>query len=247
MKLNLTGLAGRARLGGDCRQAPTTWCSPAGAAPPRTRRPKPGPSRSPASVRHQGPAGWPDRLRQAQGHGRSRQRQLGRRRRREATSPSRRPRTACSSRSISRSSTKADLDPRFVTDHAVGSFYYSFVLGCNKGAVGGEARQSWADLFDTKKFPGQAHLLQMVGAGRASRSRCWPMACRPTSSIRSISTGPSRSSTPSSPTSSGGAAVPSRSSCSPPARPPSASSGTAASSRLQQDGSRRRRPPGTRT
>jgi putative spermidine/putrescine transport system substrate-binding protein len=33
---------------------------------------------------------------------------------------------------------KADLDPRFTTEHAVGSFYYSFVLAWNKGAVSGE-------------------------------------------------------------------------------------------------------------
>ncbi|TIR94192.1 MAG: ABC transporter substrate-binding protein, partial [Mesorhizobium sp.] len=49
---------------------------------------------------------------------------------------------------------KADLDPRFSNEHAVGSFYYSFVLAWNKGAVSGEPT-SWADMFDTKKFPGK--------------------------------------------------------------------------------------------
>lgn len=49
---------------------------------------------------------------------------------------------------------KASLDPRFVTDYSVGSFYYSFVIGCNKDAVSA-CPQSWADLFDTKKFPGK--------------------------------------------------------------------------------------------
>ncbi|TPN20844.1 ABC transporter substrate-binding protein [Mesorhizobium sp. B2-3-3] len=49
---------------------------------------------------------------------------------------------------------KADLDPRFSNDHAVGSFYYSFVLAWNKSAVSGEPT-SWADMFDTKKFPGK--------------------------------------------------------------------------------------------
>ena len=49
---------------------------------------------------------------------------------------------------------KSKLDPRFVTDHSVGSFYYSFVIGCNAGAVS-ECPKSWADLFDTKKFPGK--------------------------------------------------------------------------------------------
>ncbi|RVA22748.1 extracellular solute-binding protein, partial [Mesorhizobium sp. M7A.F.Ca.US.001.01.1.1] len=49
---------------------------------------------------------------------------------------------------------KADLDPRFSNEHAVGSFYYSFVLAWNKGAVSGEPT-GWADMFDTKKFPGK--------------------------------------------------------------------------------------------
>ncbi|WP_027035490.1 ABC transporter substrate-binding protein [Mesorhizobium ciceri] len=49
---------------------------------------------------------------------------------------------------------KADLDPRFSNEHAVGSFYYSFVLAWNKGAVPGEPT-GWADMFDTKKFPGK--------------------------------------------------------------------------------------------
>lgn len=30
---------------------------------------------------------------------------------------------------------KTRLDPRFVTDYSVGSFYYSFVIGCNAEAV----------------------------------------------------------------------------------------------------------------
>ncbi|EHK53869.1 ABC transporter substrate-binding protein [Allomesorhizobium alhagi] len=49
---------------------------------------------------------------------------------------------------------KADLDPRFTTEHAVGSFYYSFVLAWNKGAVSGEPA-GWADMFDLAKFPGK--------------------------------------------------------------------------------------------
>ena len=50
---------------------------------------------------------------------------------------------------------KADLDPRFTGDHHVGSFYYSFVLGFNKDALGGKEPKSWADLFDTKSYPGK--------------------------------------------------------------------------------------------
>ncbi len=50
---------------------------------------------------------------------------------------------------------KSDLDPRFTSNDYVGSFYYSFVLGYNKDALGGKAPKTWADLFDTKKFPGK--------------------------------------------------------------------------------------------
>ncbi|ASY65131.1 ABC transporter, periplasmic spermidine putrescine-binding protein potD (plasmid) [Sinorhizobium sojae CCBAU 05684] len=49
---------------------------------------------------------------------------------------------------------KSKLDPRFVTDYSVGSFYYSFVIGCNKDAVE-SCPKTWADLFDTEKFPGK--------------------------------------------------------------------------------------------
>jgi putative spermidine/putrescine transport system substrate-binding protein len=49
---------------------------------------------------------------------------------------------------------KSKLDARFVTDYSVGSFYYSFVIGCNKDAVKA-CPKTWADLFDTAKFPGK--------------------------------------------------------------------------------------------
>jgi putative spermidine/putrescine transport system substrate-binding protein len=49
---------------------------------------------------------------------------------------------------------RTKLDPRFVTEHSVGSFYYSFVIGCNKDAVA-ECPKTWADLFDTDRFPGK--------------------------------------------------------------------------------------------
>ena len=52
---------------------------------------------------------------------------------------------------------RAAIDPRFVIDHAVGSFYYSFVIGFNKDALTGEPA-SWADVFDTAKFPGKRSL-----------------------------------------------------------------------------------------
>jgi len=49
---------------------------------------------------------------------------------------------------------KSALDPRFVSDYAVGSFYYSFVLGWNPANFSGEQPSTFADLFDLAKFPG---------------------------------------------------------------------------------------------
>ncbi|WP_175844957.1 ABC transporter substrate-binding protein [Burkholderia arboris] len=60
---------------------------------------------------------------------------------------------------------KDELDPRFSTTHAVGSFYYSFVLGFNKSSFKGPQPQSWADLFDTKKFPGKRTLYKWSAPG----------------------------------------------------------------------------------
>ncbi|HBD90516.1 MAG TPA: ABC transporter substrate-binding protein [Gemmobacter sp.] len=50
---------------------------------------------------------------------------------------------------------KAKLDPRFVSDFAVGSFYYSFVLGWNPANFPEAQPATLADLFDTAKFPGK--------------------------------------------------------------------------------------------
>jgi len=50
---------------------------------------------------------------------------------------------------------KSALDPRFVSDYAVGSFYYSFVLGFSPAAFGAEGPKALADLFDLEKFPGK--------------------------------------------------------------------------------------------
>lgn len=49
---------------------------------------------------------------------------------------------------------KANIDPRFVTEHAVGSFYYSFVLAYNEDVLGEDRPKSWADLFDLETYPG---------------------------------------------------------------------------------------------
>ncbi|WP_149139533.1 ABC transporter substrate-binding protein [Gemmobacter caeruleus] len=50
---------------------------------------------------------------------------------------------------------KTKLDPRFVSDFAVGSFYYSFVLGWNPANFPDASPATLADLFDTAKFPGK--------------------------------------------------------------------------------------------
>lgn len=59
---------------------------------------------------------------------------------------------------------RAAIDPRFVTDDAVGSFYYSFVIGYNKDALKGEPA-SWADVFDTAKFPGKRSFYKWSAPG----------------------------------------------------------------------------------
>jgi putative spermidine/putrescine transport system substrate-binding protein len=50
---------------------------------------------------------------------------------------------------------KENLDPRFTFDYGVGSFYYSFVLGYNKDALGGKTPEGWSAIFDTANFPGK--------------------------------------------------------------------------------------------
>lgn len=57
------------------------------------------------------------------------------------------------------------VDPRFLSPNAVGSFYYSFVLGYNKQAVKGAAPAVWSDLFDMKKYPGKRTLYKWSAPG----------------------------------------------------------------------------------
>lgn len=58
-----------------------------------------------------------------------------------------------------------EIDPRFVSDHGVGSFYFSFVLGYNQGKVGGNAPQDWSALFDTATYPGKRALYKWASPG----------------------------------------------------------------------------------
>ncbi|RQR43251.1 ABC transporter substrate-binding protein [Burkholderia sp. Bp9140] len=60
---------------------------------------------------------------------------------------------------------KDSLDPRFVSPTAVGSFYYSFVLGYNKSRYKGAQPSTWSDLFDTKRFPGKRTLYKWSAPG----------------------------------------------------------------------------------
>lgn len=50
------------------------------------------------------------------------------------------------------------IDPRFVTDHGVGCLVWSWNIGYSKAAYGDSGPQNWADLYDTKKFPGRRSL-----------------------------------------------------------------------------------------
>ena len=60
---------------------------------------------------------------------------------------------------------KGQLDPRFSGPYHVGSFYYSFVLGFNKDVYKTKAPQGWADLFDTKGYPGKRTLYKWAAPG----------------------------------------------------------------------------------
>ena len=57
------------------------------------------------------------------------------------------------------------LDPRFVGDHGVGSFYFSFVLGYNEGKLGAGKPEDWTALFDTKTYPGKRALYKWPSPG----------------------------------------------------------------------------------
>ncbi|SEP95244.1 putative spermidine/putrescine transport system substrate-binding protein [Pseudomonas cuatrocienegasensis] len=57
------------------------------------------------------------------------------------------------------------IDPRFVSDHGVGSFYFSFVLGYNQKRSGDKAPQDWSALFDTTTFPGKRALYKWPSPG----------------------------------------------------------------------------------
>ncbi len=57
------------------------------------------------------------------------------------------------------------IDPRFVSDYGVGSFFFSFVLGYNEGKLGANKPQDWSALFDTKTYPGKRALYKWPSSG----------------------------------------------------------------------------------
>ncbi|CAI3799970.1 hypothetical protein DBADOPDK_02425 [Pseudomonas sp. MM223] len=57
------------------------------------------------------------------------------------------------------------IDPRFVSDHGVGSFFFSFVLGYNEGKLGANKPVDWTALFDTKTYPGKRALYKWPSPG----------------------------------------------------------------------------------
>ncbi|WCM49474.1 ABC transporter substrate-binding protein [Pseudomonas sp. WJP1] len=58
------------------------------------------------------------------------------------------------------------IAPRFVSEHGVGAFYYSFVLGYNQGKLSGaKTPQDWTALFDTSKYPGKRALYRWPSPG----------------------------------------------------------------------------------
>ncbi|NBA97374.1 polyamine ABC transporter substrate-binding protein [Pseudomonas sp. R5(2019)] len=60
---------------------------------------------------------------------------------------------------------RSKLDSRFVSDHGVGSFFFSFVLGYNESKLGANKPVDWTSLFDTKTFPGKRALYKWPSPG----------------------------------------------------------------------------------
>jgi len=60
---------------------------------------------------------------------------------------------------------RTKIDPRFVSDHGVGSFFFSFVLGYNKDKLKGHDPETWSSLFDTKTYPGKRALYKWASPG----------------------------------------------------------------------------------
>lgn len=60
---------------------------------------------------------------------------------------------------------KSKIDPRFVSDYGIGSFYFSFVLAYNKSKLPGQTPNNWEALFDTATYPGKRALYKWPSPG----------------------------------------------------------------------------------
>ncbi len=60
---------------------------------------------------------------------------------------------------------KQDIDPRFVFEYGIGSFYFSFVLAYNQTVIGEHVPTGWNDLFDIERFPGKRALYKVSSPG----------------------------------------------------------------------------------
>ncbi|WP_012070184.1 ABC transporter substrate-binding protein [Marinomonas polaris] len=60
---------------------------------------------------------------------------------------------------------KTNIDPRFVSDYGIGSFYFSFILAYNKSKLSSAEPQDWNALFDTKTYPGKRALYKWPSPG----------------------------------------------------------------------------------
>jgi len=57
-----------------------------------------------------------------------------------------------------------NIDKKFYTEHGIGAYSFSFVLGYNTGSVSAEPT-GWADFFDTQKFPGKRGMISWMTSG----------------------------------------------------------------------------------
>lgn len=60
---------------------------------------------------------------------------------------------------------KSNIDPRFVSDYGIGSFYFSFVLAYNKSKLSSGEPETWDALFDTTTYPGKRALYKWPSPG----------------------------------------------------------------------------------
>jgi putative spermidine/putrescine transport system substrate-binding protein len=60
---------------------------------------------------------------------------------------------------------KKRIDPRFLSDYAIGAYYFAFVMGFNKERTGATIPAGWSDMFDLEKIPGKRTLYKWSSPG----------------------------------------------------------------------------------